>query len=1086
MRKTPAKKLTAHQIRAVAVQAQADPRTVQRVLAGKPVRVMVGERIAAALKAAGLLALLLSLFPSCDSGEEQMALDKVTTSWPLAGGLDTKRSPIALSPGSNLLVQDVREERLGEWRRRDGFGQSANDVITPGTFGAPLVVGVTGNGVPFVRTDGDVAEAGIYDASANGLRWGAPTAPAGRAADHFTRPLLYSARPLFEIPQGSGIVSNLRLYASCYGAKSILTAASYSFSIVGVAFATFSRNSGAVLAGDASALVPGNQVACVAAGAYLLAFYTVPSSRTLVVRRYLDATGAFVDQTVLSTESVAVNKVDAIYYGGATVTVVWSKSTTKTGFMEYDFANNVATTNVEIVQDSSGALSLFEDPDNSGNRFVAVSSSVPDVRVLTMTSAGAVLSNVQADTIAATSIAGVAFESGAGWMLLAESSGTLRLSKRRGGSITAGIAIAGDSTANFYGLDSNMWREPGQNRVGVVIGVHSGSVADPQDSYFEATIDETNSKLLWQVPVNQLDGYTRISLLSNLSRWTRTAANERRAILPRIYRIDRSGSALSRQLVFDDVRLFAPSVGSIENVGAPAAFGDSAYVPGGALAVVNPSAPTVQLPLGMAVLPFAPTLTPSVAGGALTLLKTYGYQLVIKVTDGTGREWRSPPSELTQVTLAGAQNTILVESPVSNLDDDKQRTVEIYRTAGNTSDFRRVYDATYPPGTAITSGGLSKVSFTDTLADTAQAQGEFIYTTGELPTAPTPPAKHVAVALGRMFLARADRRTVRYSKTLRANRLPEFPDEMELDVDDEFGDVTGMIGLDDKVVVYKAGAVYVISGQGLDDAGGGSDFNVVRVASDKGAIVGSPMVGVGSDAWFVSDRGICTINAANQTDFVGGAVDLFLHQSQLQAQETIRAAVYSSTKDEVRFVTNSSVLVLNRMFGIWSRWVGGLVTGSPLARSIMVGGRQWIIREDGAVFIEGDSSQLTDGATDFQGFLRSQWVIPAGPEGRMRLYRARVLATRAPGGMPILPQLSVFFDYDDTTRVDFDPPAPLDPKDLTVRLEGAPLVQRQTCNAFSEMMTFPASDTTWRVERWGAVVGVAPGYQRLTSSEQWK
>lgn len=1037
------------------------------------------------MKAASLVC-AVALFASCDSGEVSMALDKVTTTWPLAGGLDTKRSPIALSPGSNLLVQDVREERLGEWRRRDGFGQSANDVITPGTFGAPLVAGVTGNGVPFVRGDGDAAEIGIYDASASSLRWGAPVAPAGRAADHFTRPLLYSARPLFEVSQGSGVFSSLLNYASCRGSRSILTA--YRDSVLTAHYQVFSAQTGALITSGSAPNI--GQVELVAAGSFLVAF-SGNASTSIAVDRYSDVTGALIGSSVLKTDATnSATSPVAIYYGGNTITVVYTKNVAnQIGVVEYDFANDTIVSDVTIVQNAANFLALLEDPDASGNRLIAVGSSVPDVRVLTVTSTGTLLSNVQADTVAAARITGVAFESGAGWFTLIQAvTGSIRFAKRRGGSITAGVAIAGDSpgvaAATFYSLETHMWREPGQNHVGVVVGIHSGSTPDPQDSYLEATIDEANSRLSWQVPINQLDAPARIT--GSMPRWARTATNERRAILPRIYRIDRSGSALSRQLVFDDVRLFAPSVGSVENVGAPAAFGDSAYVPGGALAVVNPSAPTVQLPLGMAVLPFAPTLTPSVAGGALTLLKTYGYQVVIKVTDGTGREWRSPPSEITSVALTGGQNTILVESPVSNLDDDKQRTVEIYRTAGNTSDFRRVYDATYPPGTAITSGGLSKISFGDTLADTAQAQGEFIYTTGELPTAPTPPAKHVAVALGRMFLARADRRTVRYSKTLRANRLPEFPDEMELDLDDEFGDVTGMIGLDDKVVVYKAGAVYVISGQGLDDAGGGSDFNVVRVASDKGAIVGSPMVGVGSDAWFVSDRGICTINAANQTDFVGGAVDLFLHQPQLQAQETIRAAVYSSSRDEVRFVTNGSVLVLNRMFGIWSRWVGGLVTGSPLARSIMVGGRQWIIREDGAVFVEGDSSQLTDGATDFEGFLRSQWVIQAGPEGRMRLYRARVLATRAPGGTPILPQLSVFFDYDDATRVDFDPPAPLDPADLAVRLEGAPRVQRQTCNAFSEMMTFPASDTTWRVERWGAVVGVAPGYQRLTSSEQWK
>lgn len=48
-------RLPEHVRRRIAVAAEVDPRTVKRFCDGKPVRGMAGERIARALKAAGLI-----------------------------------------------------------------------------------------------------------------------------------------------------------------------------------------------------------------------------------------------------------------------------------------------------------------------------------------------------------------------------------------------------------------------------------------------------------------------------------------------------------------------------------------------------------------------------------------------------------------------------------------------------------------------------------------------------------------------------------------------------------------------------------------------------------------------------------------------------------------------------------------------------------------------------------------------------------------------------------------------------------------------------------------------------------------------
>src|SRR5947207_913194 len=58
-----------------------------------------------------------------------MPLQKQTISWPLTGGLDTKTGPLSVAPGSFLTLDDVRQERVNEWRSRAGSSHVASDDV---------------------------------------------------------------------------------------------------------------------------------------------------------------------------------------------------------------------------------------------------------------------------------------------------------------------------------------------------------------------------------------------------------------------------------------------------------------------------------------------------------------------------------------------------------------------------------------------------------------------------------------------------------------------------------------------------------------------------------------------------------------------------------------------------------------------------------------------------------------------------------------------------------------------------------------------------------------------------------------------
>ena len=995
-----------------------------------------------------------------------MPLSRSPVSWPLTGGLAGDSNPLSIQPGSHLRLEDVRQERADEWRARQGF-----DAVTmsPG----PVMVGVSsgGGGVPYLAdADGDIMR--FYDPGSSQTSYG--TSYRDRPAN-WERMAVSS----FNRVTPSQIVD-------CAATSSSVMTMSFQGSVLYLA--TYGKTTKAQLSAPVTIgpTIGGNSVFCGKIGAIgdTYVAVAVDGGNTLTAFVY-DATGTFQRTDTLFTGAASIHStlLDILYFSGSTITIVCQTSGNQIRFIEYNPATgSTATANLTLAVSVSSALSLLSDPDASGTRFVAASfGGVPSTRVLRVTSAGAITSNEQAEAIVSSYIAGVAYTNGTEWQIVYQTAGGLKGCKK---STTIGTpAFVGVTARTDMTLKSSAWREPGTDPMRVLLGINVTPSAESQYTYLEYSFSFTGGNAFTTNEEPQ-------SILLPLDAWNGPSSGN---ALPRVQRdssrsfwtsLVRRASTLN-QASFYAVDIWhanypasaAANVGQL-SVGRPTECASALWFPSGMLFSFEPG------PCPSHGVPFFPrspsSLSQSTVGGSrLTLLSTYQYVVVLVVTDRKGRIWRSPLSEPTSITLTGANDTVsgtydnTTMPCIAETAQVRSVTACLFRTAGNGSVFQL----------AATNSALSPSvpwSWVDSISDATLAGNDFIYTLSELETAITPRPAYLATYGDRFWLVNADFRTeLWFSKHIRPGHQPEFVGEFVIDFDDEFGDITGIAQLDDKLVVFKRNAIYLVGGDGPEDNGAGSLHSTARVGLDVGAIIGPPVVSTGEEVFFVSDRGIFSIDRSARITW-HSPVDDFFCQPTVRTPIVVTDIVFSRTKNEVRFLYSGGELVYDRKHQIWYRWTGGL---SGYTLSAVVGGNQMLFKSTGAL-VENETS-TTDAGTTYRGLLRSAWVRAGQFGTQMRLYRAFVTGAQIGTNTGVAPKLTIFQNNSDDPVQSFEPANPFPSTETPIQAEARPGHGRQNCSAFSLQIELPASDRTWRLEQWGAVVGVRGGAEKRPATERW-
>lgn len=1005
-------------------------------------------------------------------------------SWPLTGGIATKNAPLIVQPGSQLVLDNVRQERANEWRTRAGTTVDALDAVPGGT--APLMSQVTPEGGFVALIKQPLPKTAVQVYAPNVVpRWHEPPA--------VTQNIIVNQQTCCQQTPGlwsrqsvSPAKGQVSASTSAVGGGYRLTAwylhaINAGIQMVFAAADGTNLQSSLQFSGSATAVRPRAIYSSVAN--MLVLVYADTGTGHVEAARWDTTTGLQLSGHTLSTNANTTDPyIDAIWYGGSTITVAFrNQSTNGLNVVEYNPAANTST-EVIVGIDASRCVSLFPDPDASGSRFVGVTTAAPAVHVLTLNAASAILTNDTALAVDATNIAGCAYQAGAGWMIVAKQSGAALWAVKKGSyGISGGFDLAW-GVGKYFDLASNAWREPGTDAMKFAIVCSE----DGQQTYSEMALEYDTSDVVpgniearWPEPQARMLPLNASSSLSRgaLPQVFRTSTDTFITALGRIASNLQAGDNIGVEHVYAidawTVQYMNESNRYTLNNGAGTTTQTDSYLPAGTL--VQTATGQLVCGHGASALPFQPTLTGVITGGGQLLIKLYQYGVTVDMPDENGLAWRSPMSLIASQKLSGGQNSMTVEFYLTAFENPtRRRIVKLWRTDGDGSAFKLL---TVDDGSIL---DTLHFVYTDTTADVGTGQPF----SGEIQASLTPSFSHVALWNNRVWGVQRDSPSrISFSKPLAIGFLPEFPGEYEIDVDDAHGDATGLAPMDDKIVLFKGNAIYVAGGDGPANDGSGAFPTFQLINSESGAIAGSPFVSTGAEVYFVSKGGLFWVTRAQEVAFVGAAIDAYLSMPLIKSPETVIGMIVAPGSNEVRVQTTNYRFVHDRIFDIWVRDTGAMDGSYGIVQTRFLGDLQVFFTNTGAMWFEAaDSNTPTDVGITFQGVLRSPWMRPSNMEGWIHLYQIRAVAECLASGPTAKPVMSVYYDNDDSLVEYFGPRVVLG-NPGPVRANAKP--RRQLCTAFSPQLTLPAGNASIRFDSWAALVAREPSTQPVGGERNW-
>lgn len=379
--------------------------------------------------------------------------------------------------------------------------------------------------------------------------------------------------------------------------------------------------------------------------------------------------------------------------------------------------------------------------------------------------------------------------------------------------------------------------------------------------------------------------------------------------------------------------------------------------------------------------PLQPKLT-QVAGAPIGA-GTYYYSIIYEWQDAYGQVHQSAPSDPVSITTTGPCTIDVLCPTLKMTNKQSQVYIAVYRSSDGFT-FYRI------PQTGINSYVQSQKTVPNYLVNDFTAvinDQPILYTSGgEVSNAPAPASLYVASYKRRLIAVPSeDFNTVWYSKeivpaTAGAVGVPvQFANEFLLSVDEKAGPITGVIQMDDKLVIAKATTISVVTGDGPAANGLQNDFSTPQlVATDTGVEPGRSMVIMPLGVMFKSPKGYYLLDRSLSAQYIGAPVE------DLNGL-ACRSAVLFYAKNEVWFNAGTVQIIYNYYFNTWSVATFGM-THSCLYLNTLAGLQGGtIIRETPGVYLRdglGYSMKLTTG-----------WISFANLQGFQRVYKLMLLGT---------------------------------------------------------------------------------------------
>lgn len=390
--------------------------------------------------------------------------------------------------------------------------------------------------------------------------------------------------------------------------------------------------------------------------------------------------------------------------------------------------------------------------------------------------------------------------------------------------------------------------------------------------------------------------------------------------------------------------------------------------------------------------------TTPAAGGSMTASTTYLYRAWYEWTDAQGEVHRGPTSFGSLVTMAGGETQVTLTLPTLRVTRKENVRICVARSlaasTGNTAQLFRV--TSLDPSTSGSANGyvandltVDTVTFLDRMSDTTLAAQEELYTDGGiLSNDPATLGSVIARGKSRLFFTDASNpNLIRYSQELEDGYGAEIPPDLQVVVDPFGGAVTALANQDDRVIVFKASAIYTFSGDGPTASGDIANGGFSRpqlVTSDVGCTDPSSIVLTPAGHMFKSAKGIYLLDVGGGVQYVGAAVEAYNAQS-------VRRATVMPDRTQVVFLTDDgSTLLYDYFYQQWSTF-----TNHEGFDAAVVSNRYHYLRTDARVFRE-TIGEYSDAGTRIQLLFETAWIhMTEQLQGWQRFWFLHLLGTWA-------------------------------------------------------------------------------------------
>lgn len=472
----------------------------------------------------------------------------------------------------------------------------------------------------------------------------------------------------------------------------------------------------------------------------------------------------------------------------------------------------------------------------------------------------------------------------------------------------------------------------------------------------------------------------------------------------------------ARLLAIETVRLRHAAAAETE-VGRPAEFTRSLFTPGGLLGQFDGET------YAAAGFPYYPPFMSAATGGAggnLDHEATYLGCAVASFIDRNGRKWRSAPSTPISYTTTATDWKVdwtvetlrLVDRGLPGAVVGAGFQIEFYRTQANaTEGFFLVATMSNDPT-------QDTITLTDNVAD--DDLGEQLYTDGGgVENQLLPPVSNAVEYQGRLVCAESGAGTLWYSVEADFTNGLIFSEALTLDVGDPSEAITGLAVYAETLFVFKAGKIYVVSGQGANALGQGATYFVRLIDPSVGTVNPQSIAVAGDGVWFRSgsDRAGIYQTSGGKAEYVGQGVREY-------DGLTITAAAVVKDKTEIRFYTAEGRTLV--WYVTTQSW--GTNTSQPcLTATTGYSGADGVVyaRSSDNYVLSESSTIYAEGATAYTGKARSPWYQAGGLAGWGRVKRfqgvgeggsANTTTVRLYKDMATSPFQTAVFEFDGTDK----------------------------------------------------------------------